>query len=111
MNTKNYFLGYVLSLAFTLAAFALVMFHALSPWAVVAEILILALLQCAVQLACFLHLGEGQDARERAFVLGAAALVVLILVSGSLWIMTHLNARMMQDPNAMQQYMDDQSGL
>lgn len=111
MTAKNYFIGFILSLILTLVAFGLVMQHALSPQLLIVAIIILALLQCAVQLVCFLHLGQGEDSRERSFALVAAALVVLILVSGSLWIMTHLNERMMADPAAMQQYMDSQSGL
>lgn len=112
-----YVVGFVLSLLCTLAAFSVVWLHLTSghSWPphtfIIPAILLLALLQCAVQLICFLHLTEGSDARERTFSLGVAALVVFILVSGSLWIMTHLNARMMQDSGAMQQYMDSQSGL
>ena len=42
---------------------------------------------------------------------GLALVVVLILVSGSIWILWHLDARMMPSTQEMQAYVNDQPGI
>jgi cytochrome o ubiquinol oxidase operon protein cyoD len=129
MNTKDYFqeigawpkhshsllrmyaIGFILSLALTLGAYFLAMDATVPGVPFFITLLTLACTQFIVQILCFLHLGGERSSRDRLIVLGAACLIVFILVAGSLWIMTHLNARMMADPAAMQQYMDDQAGI
>jgi cytochrome o ubiquinol oxidase operon protein cyoD len=129
MNTKNYFqeisawpshahsilrayvLGFLVSLLLTGVAYFITVQSAAPGISLYIALLVLACAQFAVQVICFLHLGSGHSSRERLIVLVCASVIVLILVSGSLWIMTHLNERMMMDPAAMQQYMDSQQGI
>lgn len=129
MDTKNYFqeigawprhshsllrayaLGFVVSLVLTATAYFVTVHAESSSTALYVALLVLACAQFVVQVMCFLHLGGERSSRDRLIVLCAASLIVLILVAGSLWIMTHLNERMMADPAAMQQYMDDQGGF
>lgn len=108
---RAYAIGFVLSLALTLAAYSLAVHHALPGGGLVAALIVLACTQFIVQVVCFLHLGRETASRERLVVLGCVMVIVLILVGGSLWIMTHLNERMMADPTQMEQYMSDQEGI
>ena len=104
-----YIIGFAFSLVLTMGAYILAV-HALLPRNT--TLLALALLACAqflVQVYFFLHITD-ITSRARLYALLAAGLVVLILVSGSLWIMITLNGRMM-DNAAMQQYMSDQQGI
>ena len=107
----TYVSGFALSLALTAAAYLAAAHHILSALPLVIVLLSLAGVQFIVQIVCFLHLDRASASRERLIALIAIMAIVLILVVGSLWIMSHLNARMMADPGAMQQYMDSQSGL
>ena len=108
---RSYVIGFVLSLFITLAAYGIAVYHVLPGTALIVVLLSLAGVQFIVQIKCFLHLDSGSASRERLIVLGAIIVIVLILVGGSLWVMTHLNARMMADPAQMEQYMQDQQGI
>ena len=107
----TYILGFLFSIILTLIAYGMATTHALSRAPLLITLLILALVQFVVQLVCFLHLSTAQSSRERLIAMGAATIVVIILVSGSLWIMLTLNSRMMPSTQAMEQYMQDQVGF
>ncbi len=106
-----YVIGFILSLILSLAAYLLVTRHALPAAPTVIVLAALALTQFATQVICFLHLGKERASRDRLIVLFGAILIVLIIVSGSIWIMFSLNARMMPSTAQMEQYMDDQGGF
>ena len=106
-----YVWGFAVSLVLTLLAYELVTQHVLSYGLLVGAIVAAALVQFAVQVYCFLHIGPDSDTRERLFALLFAALIILILVAGSLWIMFDLNGRMTMDSAQMEQYMNDQVGF
>lgn len=108
---RAYVIGFVLSLALTLIAYWLTVTGQLPYNTALVVLIILALAQFVTQIVCFLHLGGKHSSGERLFILGGACLVVLILVSGSLWIMFTLNGRMMPDSAQMEQYMNDQEGI
>ncbi|HZP55217.1 MAG TPA: cytochrome o ubiquinol oxidase subunit IV [Candidatus Saccharimonadales bacterium] len=97
VKPRNYYIGFGLSLLLTLTAYLLVWRHAQSHHAVFTDsslrigVIVLALLQLIVQLIFFLHLNFKQNLRWNLTVLSFAAIVVLILVIGSIWIMTNLN--------------------
>ena len=106
-----YISGFVLSLALTLAAYLTAVQHALPQQAALIALMVLACMQFVVQVICFLHLGTEKASREKLVILACAGLIVVIIVVGSLWIMTHLNERMMADPAQMEQYMSEQGGI
>jgi cytochrome o ubiquinol oxidase operon protein cyoD len=108
---RAYAIGFALSLVLTFAAYYLTVYAGFPSAALVAALLAFACAQFAVQVICFLHLGGSSASRDKTAVLGVTTVIVVILVGGSLWIMTHLNERMMADPAAMQQYMDAQAGI
>ncbi|HUO50427.1 MAG TPA: cytochrome C oxidase subunit IV family protein [Candidatus Paceibacterota bacterium] len=107
---RAYVIGFLLSLLATIAAYALVVQHALSGEMLFGAIFVLAFAQLLVQLVCFLHLGAS-GTRMRTVALLVALAIVSILVIGSLWIMSTLNNRMMPSQDQMTQYMQDQTGL
>jgi cytochrome o ubiquinol oxidase operon protein cyoD len=92
---KSYATGFVLAVILTVIPFGLVATHALEPAATLAAIAVLALVQVAVHLRFFLHLDLRTAPRENLLALGFAALVILIMIGGSLWIMLDLHTRMM----------------
>jgi cytochrome o ubiquinol oxidase operon protein cyoD len=106
-----YATGFICSLILTLAAYFLAVHSVLPYWVVISALILLAFVQFAIQLICFLHLGKGRGSRDRLIVLCCALVIVVILVSGSLWIMFNLNQRMMPTTPQMEQYMQDQEGI
>lgn len=91
-STKTYTFGFILSIILTLAAYIITSHHSASGWTLIYVLAGLAVVQLFVQLVFFLHLGRGSQSRWNLVVMAFAAMVVFILVFGSLWIMHHLNA-------------------
>lgn len=95
---KTYLTGFLLSLALTLIAYIAVTRHVDSHHTIFTDEFLmiwvgtLAICQLVVQLVFFLHLGRESKPRWNLTVLAFAAMVVLILVGGSLWIMWNLDA-------------------
>lgn len=107
---RAYIAGFALSLVLTLAAYGVVVEHALTARTALLTLGASALVQFLVQVVCFFHPSTEAPSRERLAVFAGAVLVVGILVAGSLWIMFDLGDRMMSD-SAMMQYMQDQQGI
>lgn len=108
ISLKTYILGYVLSLAFTLTAYLLVVHKVLTTNWLITDITVLAIGQFIVQLMCFLHLGIERKPRWKLLVFGLMISIVLILVLGSLWIMANLNYHM---PSDIKTYLHQNEGL
>lgn len=103
VTMRAYILGFLLSAACTLVAFALAAWHLASShtfptheWLVPA-LITLAVMQLVVQLTCFLHLGKHSPTRTLLAAIFAAIIVALV-VGGTLWIMAHLEHNMGQTP-------------
>jgi cytochrome o ubiquinol oxidase operon protein cyoD len=93
-SLRPYVIGFVLALVLTAIPFALVAMHILPIFASLVIIAILALIQVAVHLRYFLHIDLEETPQENLIALAFAALLIFIMVGGSLWIMLDLNARM-----------------
>ena len=93
MTIRTYLIGFGLSLTLTLAAFLLVAFMPLAREATLAALVAFALMQFVVQLVCFLHLGRGRGAYWNFIAFAFALFIVIVLVGGSLWIMSNLKER------------------
>lgn len=91
----SYLLGFSLSILLTVAAYYLVDKELLLGSKLRAAILGLGVLQMIAQFVFFLHLGQESKPRWNFLVFLFMGLVFIILVFGSLWIMHHLNYRMM----------------
>jgi cytochrome o ubiquinol oxidase operon protein cyoD len=94
-NPATYLSGFVLSVLLTGAAFAVVWLHPLPRLRIFDVIVGAALVQMFVHLTLFLHLNRSSTQRWNVVVLAFAALIIIILIGGSLWIMTNANNNMM----------------
>ena len=56
---------------------------------------VLAVAQMGVHLVFFLHITTGSDNINNVLALAFGLLIVLLLVLGSIWIMTHMNHMIM----------------
>jgi cytochrome o ubiquinol oxidase subunit IV len=62
---------------------------------------VLAIAQMGVHLVFFLHITTGPDNTNNVLALAFGVLIVILVVSGSLWIMTNLNGNMTPGPELM----------
>ena len=105
----SYVTGYIFSIYLTFAAYLMVYNHLFSNIVLTTVIVILALVQFIIQVVFFLHLGRETKPRWKLAVMLFMIMVVVILVGGSLWIMSNLNVRM--TPQQENNYMNNQQGL
>ena len=96
LEVRNYLIGLGLAALLTIASFWVASGTSLIyvpgvPMALAA----LAVGQMGVHLAFFLHITTGPDNTNNALALAFGALIVGIVIAGSLWIMYHLNTNMM----------------
>ena len=63
---------------------------------------VLAIAQMGVHLAFFLHITTGPDNINNVMALAFGVLIVLLVMVGSLWIMSHMNNNMMPMDQIMQ---------
>lgn len=114
-RVMSYTVGFILAVILTLTAFSLVLAHvyalpaALPTNILIAAILMLAMVQLAVQLVFFLHFGQGKDSRWNTAVFCFTFFGILVVVLASVWIMYHLNYNM--TPEQMTKYINDQSSF
>ena len=90
---RGYLIGFALSLALTVLAFGLVYAGALSQTMLLAATGLCAVVQIGVQLRYFLQI-EGRQKREDLQLILFSALLLIIMVSGTIWIMASLALRM-----------------
>ncbi|MFI5270878.1 MAG: cytochrome o ubiquinol oxidase subunit IV [Candidatus Saccharimonadales bacterium] len=105
----SYVTGFIFSVYLTVTAYLAVYNHAFSTFRLTAFIIVLAVVQFVVQMVFFLHIGKERKPRWKFVVMLFMIVVLLILVLGSLWIMSNLNYRM--TPEQMNNYMRNQQGL
>lgn len=94
-ETRTYLIGYGLALALTLTAFAFVLWPVAAFGGTFAIILALGLVQLIVQFRCFLHISLRRSARADLLLVLFSALIVTLMVSGTLVILFNLRERMM----------------
>jgi cytochrome o ubiquinol oxidase subunit IV len=88
-SLKSYVIGFILSIVLTIIPLVVVMNDMMSKTGTIVLILILAVLQFAVQLWFFMHLKEGVNAKWNIAALLFAVLILILVVAGSIWIMTY----------------------
>jgi cytochrome o ubiquinol oxidase subunit IV len=94
-SLKSYLTGFVLSLILTAIPFALVMSGTRSSSTILAGIFSAGIVQILVHLYYFLHLDTSSSARWNVLALIFTALIMVLFVGGTIWIMSSLNYRMM----------------
>lgn len=110
-RVSAYVLTFLISLAFVLVAYALVVEELISRAYLAPTLIVLAFFQFVVQSIGFLHLSGKGVSKDRQVLFLTTGIVVGIIVIGSLWIMHSLSERMMPTTAQMEQYMDAEGGF
>jgi cytochrome o ubiquinol oxidase operon protein cyoD len=93
---KSYMTGFILSVILTAIPFWLVMADVFDSRVVTAAlIMVLAAIQIVVHMIYFLHMNPRSEGGWTMMALIFTIVIVVITLSGSLWVMHHLNANMM----------------
>jgi cytochrome o ubiquinol oxidase operon protein cyoD len=95
-SMRSYLLGFALSVVLTAIPFWLVMAGPPVTMAVAATIIIaFAAVQILVHTVCFLHVTSQAEGGWTLMAYIFTAILLIITIAGSLWIMYHLNSNMM----------------
>jgi cytochrome o ubiquinol oxidase operon protein cyoD len=92
-------IGYTVGLAFAVlltgVAFALPALNLVWPPSLPIALAVLAIAQMGVHVVFFLHVTTGPDNVNNVLALAFGALMVFLIIAGSMWIMHAMNANMM----------------
>jgi cytochrome o ubiquinol oxidase operon protein cyoD len=94
-SVRPYLIGLTLAVILTAIPFALVATHALSRQTTLVAVAIAAIIQILVHLRFFLHIGFRSTPSENRIALAFAAVIIVFMVGGTLWIILDLYRRMM----------------
>ena len=94
VTARPYWIGYALALMLTAGAFFLVTIDTLPRNQILLAIAALAIVQTMIHLRYFLHITRKSAPIESIVSLLFALVLLVLMIGGSLWIMTDLNARM-----------------
>lgn len=95
-SLRSYLIGFGLSVILTAIPFWLVMTGALdSKQATAFAIMALAVIQIVVHMVFFLHMNVRSESGWTMMALIFTLVLVVITLTGSLWVMYHLNTNMM----------------
>jgi len=104
-GARGYTIGLGLALVLTAASFWIASTNMVWAPSVPAAIIVLAVAQMGVHLVFFLHVTTGPDNTNNVIALAFGGLIVLLVIGGSVWIMTHLNHNMQMSADAMKMRM------
>ncbi|GBR53065.1 MULTISPECIES: cytochrome o ubiquinol oxidase subunit IV [Gluconobacter] len=90
-----YLIGFVLAVILTVASFAAVMTHALSPGMALAALTVLAVVQIVVHLVFFLHMNTSSEQSWNLMCFIFAAASVIVIIGGTIFIMHDTAINMM----------------
>ena len=94
-SLRGYLIGFVLAAGLTVVSFYITRSTLVWTPSIPIALSVLAVAQMGVHLVFFLHMTSGPDNINNLMALAFGLLIVLLLVFGSLWIMSHLNHQMM----------------
>ena len=95
-SVKGYLTGFVLSVVLTAIPFWLVMGKVLPTSGLTALVILgFAMVQIVVHMVYSLHMNTRVEGGWSMLALLFTAVLVLIMLSGSIWVMYHLNTNMM----------------
>ena len=94
-SMKDYAIGFLLSLVLTAIPFWLVMGNVLPPETTKYVIMGFAGVQFVVQMIYFLHMNSKSEGGWNMMALILTVVLLVIVLAGSIWVMTHMNANMM----------------
>jgi cytochrome o ubiquinol oxidase operon protein cyoD len=94
-GVRGYLVGFALAVLLSIVSFYIARSTLVWAPSIPIALSVLAIAQMGVHLVFFLHLTTGSDNINNVLALAFGLLIVMLLVFGSLWIMTHLNHMMM----------------
>jgi cytochrome o ubiquinol oxidase subunit IV len=101
-DVQGYLLGFMLATLLTVTSFYVVHTDLIWGPGIAVALVVLAVAQIGVHLVFFLHLTTAPDNTNNVLALAFGILIVVLIIGGSLWIMDHLNERMMPMDQMMQ---------
>jgi cytochrome o ubiquinol oxidase operon protein cyoD len=99
---RGYLIGFVLAIGLTAVSFYIARSTLVWPPSIPIALSVLAIAQMGVHLVFFLHITSGSDSINNVMALAFGLLIVMLLVFGSLWIMTNLSHQTMPMDKMMQ---------
>jgi cytochrome o ubiquinol oxidase operon protein cyoD len=100
-ETVSYVVGLGLALALTGISFWVASTSTLWGPGVATGLVVLAIAQMGVHLVFFLHITSGPDNTNNVLALAFGVLIVFLVMVGTIWIMSHMNANMGPTPEVM----------
>ena len=94
-GVRGYLIGFALATGLTIVSFYIARSTLVWAPSIPIALSVLAMAQMGVHLVFFLHITSGSDNVNNLMALAFGLLIVMLLVFGSLWIMTHMNHNMM----------------
>jgi cytochrome o ubiquinol oxidase subunit IV len=94
-SVQGYLIGFVLAALLTVASFYVLYTGLIWAPGIVVMLAVLAVAQIGVHLVFFMHLTTAPDNTNNVLALVFGIIVVVLIIGGSIWIMGHLNERMM----------------
>jgi cytochrome o ubiquinol oxidase subunit IV len=101
-GVASYVVGLGLALLLTAVSFFVAQTSLVWQPSIPVALVVLAIAQMGVHIVFFLHLTTGPDNVNNVMALAFGVLIVLLVLAGSLWIMSHLNHNMMPMEQMMQ---------
>jgi len=112
VSVKEYVTGFVLSVILTAIPFWLVMGKVLpTPAITTLVILAFAMVQVVVHMVYFLHMNPKSEGGWNLFALIFTAVLLVIVLIGTLWVMHNMNTNMMPGTHDMHQMQEAAQSL
>jgi cytochrome o ubiquinol oxidase operon protein cyoD len=100
-ETVAYVIGLGLALLLTGVSFWVASTSSLWGPGVAVGLVVLAIAQMGVHLVFFLHITSGPDNTNNVLALAFGVLIVFLVMTGTIWIMAHMNVNMVPNPDMM----------
>ncbi len=101
-GVRSYLIGLGLAVLLTAVSFFVAGTSLVWQPSIPVALFVLAIAQMGVHLVFFLHITTGPDNVNNVMALAFGVLIVILLIAGSLWIMSHLNHNMLPMDRLMQ---------
>ena len=101
-GVESYLIGLGLATLLTIVSFFIAQTTLVWQPSIPVALAVLAIAQMGVHLVFFLHITTGPDNLNNAMALAFGVLIVFLVITGSLWIMAHMNHNMMPMDQIMQ---------
>jgi cytochrome o ubiquinol oxidase operon protein cyoD len=101
-GVESYLIGLGLATLLTIVSFFIARTTLVWQPSIPVALAVLAIAQMGVHLVFFLHITTGPDNVNNVMALAFGVLIVFLVITGSLWIMAHMNHNMMPMDQIMQ---------